>query len=160
MVLTVLSLIYASIVLLHHQAEQAFVPPPFRVAIFISSIYCYSRSTELGVDVTDIVPANERLETWSEPSSRDSSEENLPYHPVRRLTPDSCKAKLLIPTAHIYGSNDTLLNESLDLVKMCDSSFASTYMHGGGHDIPMDYDTSVKIRDTIEIAVGKSQMLS
>ena len=149
-----------SIVLLHHQAEQPFVPPPFRVAIFISSIYCYSRSLNLGVDVTAIVPANERLESWSEPSSRDSSEENLSYHPVRRLTPDSFKAKLQLPTAHIYGANDTLLNESLDLVKMCDSSLASTFMHDGGHEIPMDYETSLKIRDTIEIAVGKSQMLT
>ena len=106
--------------------------------------------------MTKIVPANERLETWGSP---DSSEEDLTSSSVRRLTPSSVKAKLQIPTAHIYGIQDALLNESLDLVKMCDESFASTYQHGGGHDIPMDEETSKKIRDTIEIAVGKSQML-
>ena len=114
----------------------------------------------MGVDVTDTVPVNERIENSPLPSSHGSSEEDLAYYTVRRLTPESVKAKLQIPTAHIYGESDKLLSESLDLVKMCEGSFASTFKHGGGHDVPMDNETSKKIRDAIEIAIGKSQMLS
>ena len=148
----------SSTVLLHHQAETPFAPPPFHVAIFVSSIYCYSRSTALGVDVTDMVPANERLNPRISPDSSDSDEDLTSYR-VRRLTPVSVRSKILIPTAHIYGEKDNLLNESLDLVKMCEGSFASTFQHHGGHEIPMDDETSKKIRDCIELAVEKSQML-
>ena len=112
----------------------------------------------MGVDVTNTVPANERLETST--GSRDSSEEDLTYNSVRRLTPESTRTKLQIPTAHIYGKKDKLLNESLDLVKMCEGDFASVFEHGGAHDIPMDDETSRKIRDAIEITIGKSQMLT
>ena len=136
---------------------QPFAVPLFRTAIFISSIYCYSASPTLGVDATESVPANERL---APPNSGTLSEMDLANYAVRRLTPGSVKAKILIPTAHVYGENDPLLNESLDLVKMCEGSFASTIMHSGAHDIPMDEETSKKIKEVIEIAIGKSQMLS
>ena len=110
--------------------------------------------------MTDIVPANERLDLSDSSDSTFSSQEDPADTLVRRLTPQSVKAKIRIPTAHIYGKEDALLCESLDLVKMCDDSLATTLMHHGGHDIPLEMETSKSIHGVIEKAIERSHMMS
>ena len=106
------------------------------------------------------MPVNERFDVSESSDSSFSSEEDLSDTSVRRLTPQSVKAKIRIPTAHIYGKEDVLLKESLDLVKMCDESLATTFMHHGAHDIPMQIETSKNIHDVIEKAIERSHMMS
>ena len=140
--------------------EKPWEPAPFRAAVFISSVYPYSRSPSAGVDVTDIVPADERLDTSDTSDSSMSSQEDLSDTLVRRLTPQSVRVKIRIPTAHIYGRNDSLVEESKALLQMCDESLMSTFVHQGGHDIPLSTETSRKIHDTIEETFERSQMMS
>ena len=110
--------------------------------------------------MTDAVPMNERLDLSDSSDSSFSSQEDMADTLVRRLTPQSVKAKIRIPTAHIYGQQDELLKESLDLVKMCDESMATTFMHHGGHDIPFEMETSKSIHDAIETTIERSNMIS
>ena len=148
------------IVLLHHELEKPWEPAPFRAAVFISSVHPYSKSTTEGVDVTDVVPLDERFDYASSSESSLSSDEDLTDTTIRRLTPESTGAKIRIPTAHIYGENDTLMTESQDMLKMCDHSLTSTFVHHGGHDIPLEVETSKKIHGVIEETIERSHMMS
>ena len=147
-------------VLLHHQAEKPFSPPPFRFAIFLSSIYPYSASVQLGRDVTEEARPEERPKRPPSFDSAYSSEEDIAKYTVRVFKADCVKAKIQMPTAHIYGTEDSVLHECRELVKMCDKSVTFTYEHNGEHVIPMDADTNKAIRDVIMMAVERSDMLS
>ena len=140
--------------------EKPWEPAPFKAAVFISSVYCYSRSTSAGIDVTDVVPADERLDVSDSSDSSLSTQDDLSDTLCRRLTPSSVNVRIRIPTAHIYGSNDSLVAESQALQSLCDETIASSFVHDGGHEIPLQVEASKKIYNTIEQAIERSNMIS
>ena len=139
--------------------EKPWEPAPFKFAVFLSSIYPYSAKTSEGIDVTNIIPVNERLDQ-SDSETGSSTDEDPADALCRRLTPQSCNAKISIPTAHIYGDSDPLKPESTDVIEMCDPMMRSTFVHQGAHDIPLEYETSQHIHDTIQKAIERSNMIS
>ena len=110
--------------------------------------------------MTASVPEFERLYVSDSSDSSLSSQDDPADTLVRRLTPQSTKAKIRIPTAHIYGDQDDLMQESVVVEQMCDETVASTFVHHGGHEIPFQSETSTKIHDVIEKAIERSHMMS
>jgi len=80
--------------------------PPFKCAIFISSI---------------AVP---------DPTAFDLRGE------IRFLDPEVDKELIQIPTVHIWGAKDELNQGSQVLKKLCVQSMASVFIHDGDHEIP------------------------
>ncbi|MCJ1298808.1 hypothetical protein MMC08_001598 [Hypocenomyce scalaris] len=134
----------AASIILHHQIEQPLSPPLFRAAVFISSFRPFSRDPSLGVDIT------EDPGTYAPPSAKEGLAR------CRWMDPAVTKARIQIPTAHIYGDKDEFLNQALELVKLSEMSLASTFVHQGGHDIPVRPDVCKGIRDAIVTAVDQS----
>ncbi|MCJ1227278.1 hypothetical protein MMC12_003933 [Toensbergia leucococca] len=151
----------AASLILHHQIEHPFAPPLFRFAIFICSTYAHSRSISLGKDVTEHVKPNERppLRRKSTDSGYES-DDDVSSDTVRLFCVESEKTKIQIPTAHIYGSEDKLMHESVEVELMCDKRVAFSYKHKGGHDVPMDAVTSKGIRDTVALAIDRCETFS
>jgi pimeloyl-ACP methyl ester carboxylesterase len=79
--------------------------PTFKCAIFMSSNGVY--------DVND--PADDSI--------------------IRLLTPEEDGEAINIPTAHIWGSNDTTVNAELTSRMSC-SNTREVYIHSGGHEVP------------------------
>lgn len=79
--------------------------PTFKCAVFMSSNGVY--------EIND--------------SAHDSS--------IRLLNPEEDGETIPIPTAHIWGSNDTTVNADLTSM-MCSSKSREVYVHSGGHEVP------------------------
>lgn len=60
------------------------------------------------------------------------------------------KARIAIPTAHIYGRQDSWRPHSLDLVALCERPVV--FEHDGGHEVPIS--ASEQICDVIEEVVA------
>lgn len=54
---------------------------------------------------------------------------------IRLLTPEEDGEAIQIPTAHIWGCNDTTVNSELTR-QMCSSAMRESYVHSGGHEVP------------------------
>ena len=88
-----------------------------------------------------------------------SDEEGASARTVRRFVPEVDKERIQIPTAHVYGAQDVDLKKSLALIEMCDKGLRETYMHQGGHEIPLAEDVHQKIVEIVEAAVVKSETM-
>ena len=163
-------------VILYHQIENPLALPLFRFAVFICGDLPFTRSPDLGVDVTeqyikdgimhgDVVNEPEEVVEMKKSASGRSSlelspdsgytsddEEGASARTVRRFVPAVDKERIRIPTAHVYGEQDVDLKKSLALVEMCDEKLRETYMHHGGHEIPNAEHVHRKIVDTVQAA--------
>jgi len=150
----------AASILIHHQIETPWLPPPFRVAIFLCATYPHSRNSVDGKDVTDKVPTSELPGRRSSTDSGYSSDEDSAKDSIRVLYANSTKARIQIPTAHLYGENDQYLHESLEVVDLCDQRLSIEYKHKGGHEVPMDAVSNKKIRDIIAMTCERGETFS
>ena len=148
------------VVLLHHQIETPWLPPPFRVAIFLCGTYAHSANGKDGKDITNTVPEDELPQKRRSTDSGYSSDEQSVKDSIRIFYADSTKARIRIPTAHLYGENDSYLHESLELADMCDPRLAVEVKHQGGHEVPMDAISNKKIRDMIAITCERGATFS
>ena len=169
-------------VILYHQIENPIALPLFRFAAFICGDLPFTRSPDLGVDVTeqyikdgvmhgDVVNEPETVAEMKrsasgsrslEPSTDSgytSDEEGARARTVRRFVPEIDKERIQIPTAHVYGAQDKDLKKSLALIEMCDEGLRETYMHQGSHEIPMVEDVYQKIVKVLQAAAVKSEIM-
>lgn len=65
------------------------------------------------------------------------------------------RARITIPTVHIYGSKDPRWPASIQLAEFCDDKME--YDHGGGHDIPRSTEVSNRIADMIRQVMAQIQ---
>ena len=92
-------------------------------------------------------------------SGYSSDEEDSSAYTVKRFVPEVDKERIQIPTAHVYGAKDKDLKKSLALIEMCDKDLRETYMHQGGHDIPMAKDVHQKITGVVQAAIVRSETM-
>jgi len=149
-------------ILLHHEIEKPFLRPPFRFAVFICSTYAHSASLSLGKDVTEHVKPEDLPKSRKSFDSGYSSEpeQDTAKNAVHLFCVEVEKARIQIPTAHIYGNEDPLKHESVEVELMSNKNVAVSYTHKGGHGIPMDEVTSKCISDVIHMAMGKCEIIS
>ncbi|MCJ1391332.1 hypothetical protein MMC18_004195 [Xylographa bjoerkii] len=150
----------AASILIHHQIEKPWLPPPFRVAVFLCATYAHSRNSLDGKDVTDKVPASGLPDRRRSTDSGYSSDDNSARDSIRVFYADSTKARIQIPTAHLYGENDSYLHESLEIVDLCDQRLSLEFKHKGGHEVPMDAVSNKKIRDIIAMTCERGETFS
>ncbi|KAF2239958.1 hypothetical protein EV356DRAFT_511262 [Viridothelium virens] len=173
----------AASVILYHQIEHPLALPLFRFAVFICGDLPFTRSPNLGVDVTeqyikdgvmhgDVVNEPEQIVEMKRSASGRSSlklstdsgytsdEEGASTRTVRRFVPEIDKERIQIPTVHIYGAEDIDLKKSLALTEMCDERLSEKYMHHGGHSIPRAEDVHQKIVEVVQAAAVKSELMS
>ena len=64
----------------------------------------------------------------------------LPYamNGKGRLSADECGQLITIPTCHILGYNDVLVDQAVGLFHLCKEEVATMVDHGRGHAIPKD----------------------
>ena len=55
-----------------------------------------------------------------------------------RISADECGQLITIPTCHILGYNDALVDLAVGLFHLCDEEVATMVDHGRGHTIPKD----------------------
>jgi len=147
-------------ILLHHEIEKPLSRPPFRFAVFICSTYAHSARVSLGKDVTEHVKPEDRPKSRESFDSGYSSDQNTADNSVHLFCVEVEKARIQIPTAHIYGNEDPLRHESIEVELMCNKNLAVSYAHKGGHDIPMDEPTSKCISDVIHLATKLCETIS
>ena len=170
------------LVILYHQIENPVALPLFRFAVFICGDLPFTRSPDLGVDVTeqyikdgmmhgDVVNEAEEITElkksasgrssleFSTDSGYTSDEEGASARTVRRFVPEVDRERIQIPTVHVYGAQDVDLKKSLALIEMCDEGLRETYMHRGGHDIPRAEDVHRKIVEVVQAAVVRSDTM-
>ena len=65
---------------------------------------------------------------------------SLPYaiNGQGRLSADECGQLITIPTCHILGYNDVLVDQAVGLFHLCKEELATMVDHGRGHAIPKD----------------------
>lgn len=96
--------------------SMAFETLPFRFAIFLCSGLPFSPLPSVGEDVSPVFGVNET---------------------VRRMHPQLDQARIDIPTADMYGKQDTeYYDQSKNLVKFCNPASCFTVEHPGGHEVP------------------------
>ena len=145
---------------MHHQIEKPWLPSPFRVAIFLCATYAHSRTPVDGEDVTHKVPTSELPSRRQSTDSGYDSDEDSAKDSIRVLYARSTKARIQIPTAHLYGENDSYLHESLEVLDLCDPRLALEFKHKGGHEVPMDTESNKKIRDIIAMTCERAETFS
>ncbi|MCJ1318878.1 hypothetical protein MMC15_004210 [Xylographa vitiligo] len=150
----------AASILMHHQIEKPWLPSPFRVAIFLCATYAHSRTPVDGEDVTHKVPTSELPSRRQSTDSGYDSDEDSAKDSIRVLYARSTKARIQIPTAHLYGENDSYLHESLEVLDLCDPRLALEFKHKGGHEVPMDTESNKKIRDIIAMTCERAETFS
>ena len=169
-------------VILYHQIENPLSLPLFRFAVFICGDLPFTRTPDLGVDVTeqyikdgimhgDVVNEPEQIVEMKKSTSGRSSlelspdsgytsdEEGASGRTVRRFVPAVDKERIRIPTAHVCGAQDVDLRKSLALIEMCDEKLRETYMHHGGHEIPNAEHVHRKIVDTVQAAAVRIETM-
>lgn len=62
---------------------------------------------------------------------------------------DEDLSKIRIPSLHIVGKEDEILEHSLDLFKLCCGGSATLLYHGKGHTVPRDRETVMAIAKAI-----------
>lgn len=59
-----------------------------------------------------------------------------------------------IPTIHVIGTQDALINGTMALYNLCDPDTADLFDHGGGHIIPRDAQTVAELVETIRVMIS------
>ncbi|KAI0096863.1 serine hydrolase FSH [Nemania sp. FL0031] len=179
--------------LLKHQVENPFSPPPFRFAIFISGTLPFSWSTSAGQDVFGLLTGDNPLSTnaamWQqqaanagpirqEPLSNSEASMLADMFPtwqerVRYLGeligkpenahlrpccfhPDLQQERINIPTAHVWGLQDLFKPHAEQLVKLCDTTMAAVYEHGGTHDVPHSLEENKRFSEVVRKTILRS----
>lgn len=89
---------------------------------------------------------------------------NAPYFPdgTGLFLADDYGQLITIPTCHIIGYNDSLIDAAVALYHLCDQDAATIVDHGKGHMVPRDPKSSkvmIKgIRDTIARASDNAEV--
>lgn len=153
--------------ILHHQDEHPFAAPLFRFAIFVNGSLPYSKTSRLGVDVSQIFheAAMDKGKVFTPTDDDDISDSDdgailQMMLPIRRFSPRTHKDRISIPTAHIFGKKDHFRLQSLQLANLCDSKQATCFEHSGAHDVPRRGDQSAGIAKAIMCTFEKAQFVS
>ncbi|KAM3516798.1 hypothetical protein NHJ13051_009573 [Beauveria bassiana] len=157
-------------------------PTLFKAAMFICSPLPFSCTADHGVDVRRYFGIEPSLESL--PSSRpttvpdylvadafflrndkdlaglatgfedkkDYKVEAEPYYNM--LHPDVDTVRISIPTAHVYGKEDSWRRHSMDLVRLCEGANRICFQHDGGHEIPRA--ASEEICDLFEELIARA----
>lgn len=103
-------------------------------------------------------PVDSGYKSTASDSDSESSDKGTSHGPViQRFHPAVDKQRIAIPTAHIYGRRDPYYNQSLDLIKLCESKWVSRFEHSEGHNVPRASSVTRGIVDAIEKAVRASE---
>lgn len=86
-------------------------------------------------------------------TSSEDPAENGPFYNMFHASVDTLR--IAIPTAHIYGRQDSWRHHSLDLIALCEEPVA--FEHDGGHEVPSS--ASEQICDVIEEVVAKAGLM-
>ena len=73
------------------------------------------------------------------------------------MHPDRDSIRLQVPTAHVLGKKDFAYEGGKKLRELCDSRYALTWEHNGGHTIPRGGIDVSKITEIIEKTVARSE---
>ena len=161
--------------ILHHQIDNALGPPLFRFAVFIGGTSPFSRSPEIGWDVTEQyghIDLKRYLYEQAVVSSKadflpqsDSSDEDTPDDSCRIFVPTIVQPytnidRIQIPTAHVYGAKDPWKNQTLQLVDLCEPELRDIIEHTDGHEIPLQPDLGQKISAMIKSTAAKSETMA
>ncbi|KAL8684109.1 MAG: hypothetical protein Q9224_006607 [Gallowayella concinna] len=79
-----------------------------------------------------------------------------------RFFPEIDKVRIPIPTAHILGTQDSLLESGIRMTEMCHGKVMRVYKHAGGHEIPSRIGKNgtrdvERIRETVEKTVQRAE---
>ena len=70
-----------------------------------------------------------------------------------RYNPVTHTQRLRLPTVHVIGVKDAYADHGRDLYGMCDTRQATLISHDGGHQLPRQTNSVVKVADAIVKAV-------
>jgi Serine hydrolase (FSH1) len=100
---------------------------------------------------SDIIPSASISSTIPEASSAGYSglwDSSTPF--LWRYSKDTKNARIDVPSAHIYASNDSYYQQSRCLRELCLPQNLEVLEHRGGHDIPRDRNTTSKMVQCIQ----------
>ncbi|KAH8701067.1 serine hydrolase FSH [Talaromyces proteolyticus] len=145
-------------VIMDYQKTHPFSPNLFRLAIFICAaapVLVVKSEEDAGFDYRPSAESMAHLtEAWKGPyvpghEPRPNEEWNIFIaEKVRKAG-----LAIRIPTAHIYGSNDEGVSESLRLRDMCDERRRVEFDHGRGHEVPRAPKLVSQMAETINRAI-------
>lgn len=75
---------------------------------------------------------------------------------TKLIHPDVDKERLDLPTCHVYGKNDEVVDGAAKMVELCSPKRRLQYIHEGGHDVPRSKIEVTKIAHLIEKTVQAS----
>ena len=157
-------------VILYHQVNHPHAPPLFRFAIFICGGNPFSCTPSHGADVTslylkdgimhgDIVANLPRQQEIEETPSTTPTSKDAYSKTVRRFNAKVDQERVQIPTGHIYGAKDVDLGKSLQLVELCEEKVRYTFVHQGGHNVPLGEEASRGIAGLVQQVIARSEIL-
>ena len=76
-----------------------------------------------------------------------------------RISSDECGQLITIPTCHILGYNDALVDQSVGLFHLCEEDVATMIDHGRGHAIPKDPKTWRMMISAIRSLIARAEAL-
>lgn len=182
----------ASSLILKHQNEKPFSPPPFRFAIFIAGAMPFTWNSSYGHDVYALLMSENPLtvdpEEWISLAERENVKptdlqffgdtiltDMFPNWEQRRhelhdmhtnpqnshlkphcYHPGISDERILIPTAHTWGTRDILIGHAVGLYNLCDKETASMYIHDGDHDVPHTVEHNRRFSEIVKKTILKS----
>ncbi|KZF19814.1 hypothetical protein L228DRAFT_250240 [Xylona heveae TC161] len=165
--------------LLHHQIEHPYIPPPFRLAIFVCASLPFSISPNHGLDVTDYYAATgdttaadlDYLKSFTKYDGLQSDftgtaelgKDETAFGPrIFRFHPHLDEIRIEIPTVHVYGRQDHYYAQSKYLVELCESidDRVFTYEHPFGHLVPKSKEATTGIAKVVEDGFTRADFFS
>ncbi|KAI1345756.1 serine hydrolase FSH [Xylaria sp. FL0043] len=70
--------------------------------------------------------------------------------------PDLHEEKINIPTAHVWGRRDLFKPHAEQLARLCDTTLAAVYEHGGDHDVPHTLEDNKKFSEVVQKTILRS----
>lgn len=72
---------------------------------------------------------------------------------TKLIHPDVDKERLDLPTCHVFGKNDEVVDGAEKMAELCSPKLRLQYIHDGGHDVPRSKAEVTKIASLIEKTV-------
>ena len=163
-------------VLINHQRDHPFEPPPFRFGVFIAGTLPFGDNVKFGRDVSKYFhnvdmykyieehPVPEVLRQKSGFSTNVSGprvaqdDKGQPSQTFRMFWPPPERMPVQLPSVHVHGTKDGWFEQSLEMAELFESRNRSTLQHDGGHQIPSSSDIIQKMCKMIEVAARKSEL--
>lgn len=152
--------------ILHQQLENAFDPPLFRFAVFIAGTLPFSKSADVGTDVTEHYAQSSANATLSD--LRENPDGWAAYDTTLDKSRTCCQffpasgfGRIQIPTVHVYDDNEKaqyLHEQHPALRDLCRQDVRATFHHDSGHRIPVGNMDNDAIADLIMKAVALSEI--